>query len=474
MTAGSVRPYPSYTPSGVPSLGDVPERWNVVPLCAIARMKSVTGKEERELLSVYLDRGVVRFSDVDEKRTNATSEDLSKYQAVDPGDFVLNNQQAWRGSVGVSQHTGIVSPAYLVLSLNSAIAPAYANLLFRDRSMVDQYLICSRGVGTIQRNLYWPSLKRAFTLLPPVPDQSAIVRYIAHVGRRIRKYIRAKQKLIVLLNEQKQAIIHKAVTRGLDPNVKLKPSGVPWLGDVPEHWAVVPIKRAFVSMDYGISESATEAGTIRLLTMGHIRDGRVTVPTDGGVSVVDPALVLQPNDLLFNRTNSAELVGKVGLFRGADAVVTFASYLVRMRPRQQNDSEYLNLLLNDCSVLSAARREAIPSLHQSNLNPTRYGRLHIAIPQLSEQATIVRFLKTATAVQDAAVDRAQREIDLLREYRTRLVADVVTGKLDVREAAAGLPEEAEEAELQDEIGADGDDIEDSVGEAEADGGEAGS
>jgi len=140
-----LKPYPSYKDSGVPWLGEVPEHWQVTPLCAIARMKSITGVEDRKLLSVYLDRGVIPFSEVDEKRTNVTSEDLSKYQAVDPGDFVLNNQQAWRGSVGVSQHTGIVSPAYLVLALNPVIDPAYANFLFRERAMVDQYLIGSRG-----------------------------------------------------------------------------------------------------------------------------------------------------------------------------------------------------------------------------------------------------------------------------------------------------------------------------------------
>jgi type I restriction enzyme S subunit len=120
-----------------------------------------------------------------------------------------------------------------------------------------------------------------------------------------------------------------------------------------------------------------------------------------------------------------------------------------MRHRHQNDPEYLNLLLNDRCVLFAARREAIPSLHQSNLNPARYGRLHIALPLFSEQAAIVRFLKTEMADQEAAIERAGREISLLREYRTRLIADVVTGKVDVREAARQLLDEADEFELRE-------------------------
>jgi type I restriction enzyme S subunit len=275
------------------------------------------------------------------------------------------------------------------------------------------------------------------------------VRFLDHADRRIRRYIRAKQKLIKLLEEQKQAIVHSVVTRGLDPNVRLKPSGVQWLGDVPEHWAVLPIKRAFSSMVYGISESAINEGSIRLLTMGHIRGGTITVPTEGGVISVNSSMLVEQNDLLFNRTNSAELVGKIGLFRGAPAPVTFASYLVRLRPRSDVDPEFLNLLLNDHSVLSVARREALPSLHQANLNPTRYGRLHIALPDRAEQKEIVRFVSTATASVQATIDRTHREVVLLREYRTSLISDVVTGKLDVREAAR-LSETVEEHDVVDE------------------------
>ncbi|MGB6120719.1 MAG: hypothetical protein WBG80_02330, partial [Bacteroidota bacterium] len=234
------------------------------------------------------------------------------------------------------------------------------------------------------------------------------------------------------------------VTRGLDPNVRLKPSGVEWLGDVPESWQVLPIKRAFLSMDYGISESATDEGSIRLLTMGNIKDGQVSIPESGGISTVDPELLLAPNDLLFNRTNSAELVGKVGLFKGADLNVTFASYLVRMRSKSGHDPNYLNCLLNDRSILSVVRRESIPSLHQSNLNPTRYGRLQIALPPLSEQRWILRHIKSSTGNLDHAIEVANRELGFLQEYRTHLITDVVTGKLDVRDVAESLPDEPEE------------------------------
>src|SRR5262245_38290879 len=242
MMINSLQPYPSLKGSGVAWLGGVPAHWDVLPLCALATPRRVTNKASRKLLSVYLGRGVIPFSDVEEKRTNATSEDLSTYQAAEPGDFVLNNQQAWRGSVGVSRYEGIVSPAYLVLVLDRRLDPEFADRLLCDRGMVAQYLVCSKGVGSIQRNLYWQHLRRIVTLVPPVSEQAAIVRFLNHVDRRIRRYIRAKQKLIELLEEQKQAIIYRAVTRGLDPNVRLKTSGVEWLRDMPEHWEVRRVK----------------------------------------------------------------------------------------------------------------------------------------------------------------------------------------------------------------------------------------
>ena len=204
VCVADLKPYAEYKGSGSTWLGQVPGHWGVLPLAALARQKSVVNETKRQLLSVYLYSGVVRFSDVEEKRTNATSEDLNKYQAVDPGDFVLNNQQAWRGSVGVSNHAGIVSPAYLVLALSERYSTRYANLLFRDRSMVSQYLVCSKGVGTIQRNLYWPHLKRVGVIVPPTAEQAAIVRFLDWANGRLERAIRAKRKVIALLNEQKQ------------------------------------------------------------------------------------------------------------------------------------------------------------------------------------------------------------------------------------------------------------------------------
>lgn len=202
--------------SGVKWLGDIPQRWRTVPLYAIAQIKSINNCIDLPLMSVYLDAGVVPFAEREEKRTNATSKDLTNYQRVDPGDFVLNNQQAWRGSVGVSFHSGIVSPAYIVLSLNNTLDSQYANYLFRSRCMVDQYLVISRGVGSIQRNLYWSALKRVVVPIPSKEEQMEIVEYLDNINNKFDVTIKKLTEEVAVLEEYKNKIIADTVTGKID------------------------------------------------------------------------------------------------------------------------------------------------------------------------------------------------------------------------------------------------------------------
>lgn len=202
--------------SGVKWLGDIPAHWEIVPLCAIAKEKSICDCVDLPLLSVYLDEGVILFSEKEEKRTNVTSKDLSKYQRVDPGDFVLNNQQAWRGSVGVSNHTGIVSPAYIVASLDDTLDRTYANYLLRSRKMVDQYLVISRGVGSIQRNIYWTSLKRVVVPVPPKEEQKMIVSNLEESDRKLSEAADRLKREIETLEEYKTKLIADVVTGKID------------------------------------------------------------------------------------------------------------------------------------------------------------------------------------------------------------------------------------------------------------------
>lgn len=198
--------------SGVEWIGQVPEHWEKYPLFVQAKISSITNHIDKELLSVYLDRGVIRFSDVDEKRTNVTSLDLSKYQLVRKGNFVLNNQQAWRGSVGISNYEGIVSPAYLILELSNKFESNYANYLFRNGTMVAHYFVASKGVGSIQRNLYWGNLRRTPIFIPPLSEQQRIADYLNTQTAKIDQAIALKTAHIEKLKEYKSVLINDVVT----------------------------------------------------------------------------------------------------------------------------------------------------------------------------------------------------------------------------------------------------------------------
>ena len=436
-----ISPYPSYKATMASRVDQAPEHWDVVPLSAVARVKSVVNKPHLQLLSVYLNEGVILFSEAEERRTNPTSEDLSKYQVVDPSDLVLNNQQAWRGSVGVSRHCGIVSPAYLVLSLNSRLTQKFAELLFRDRMMVDQYLVASKGVGTIQRNLYWPHLKRATTIIPPLEEQAAIVRYLDDADQRIRAYVSAKERLIALMEETRQVLIQQAVTRGLDPNVRLKPSVVEWLGEIPELWEVRKLKQVCSQhAQYGANIPASEYTTsgLRFLRTtditekGHLTGEGVYIPI-----YLSPEHILKDGDILLSRSGT---IGRSFQYQSdKHGPCSYAGYLVRFVPNVEMFPRFIYLFTLTATFRHSVQQAAIASTIE-NVNAEKYANIHLPVPPLNEQICIVEELDKTTKKIDTVISCARRQIEFMEEYRTRLIAEVITGKLDVREAAGQLPD----------------------------------
>ncbi|MFH2042755.1 MAG: restriction endonuclease subunit S, partial [Acidobacteriota bacterium] len=236
-----LKPYPVMKDSGVPWLGEVPEPWKVLPNRAIFMEIKEREHPEEQMLSVTITKGVIPQQKLlaDRSKKDSSNQDKSAYKVVRPGDIAYNKMRAWQGAIGVSDHQGIVSPAYVVQRPRDGAHPRYFHYLLRTPSFAKEAERWSYGITSDMWSLRPEHFKMIYGCLPSPNEQATIVRYLDHMDRRIRKYIRVKQKLIKLLEEQKQAIIHRAVTRGLDPNVRLKPSGVGWLGDVPEHWEIL-------------------------------------------------------------------------------------------------------------------------------------------------------------------------------------------------------------------------------------------
>lgn len=190
--------------------------WQVVPFWSLATNKCVTGLADVGLLSVYLDRGVIPYSEGG-GLVHKPAESLDKYQLVEPGDFVMNNQQAWRGSVGVSMHRGIVSPAYIVLGLDrSKIEPSFANYAFRSKLYVEQFMLASMSVGDIQRQIKWHLLRRIPVSLPSLDEQRTIAARLDREKTRIGTLIAKTERSIELLKEHRSALITAAVTGKID------------------------------------------------------------------------------------------------------------------------------------------------------------------------------------------------------------------------------------------------------------------
>ncbi|WP_417856730.1 restriction endonuclease subunit S [Xanthomarina gelatinilytica] len=429
-TKATFKKYPAYKDSGVEWLGQVPRNWEVLPLFALTKLKSISNCPDLELLSVYLDLGVIRFSDIDAKRTNATSLDLSKYQKVEPGDFVLNNQQAWRGSVGVSNYEGIVSPAYIILSLSHKLNPSFANYYFRNGAMVSQYLISSKGVGTIQRNLYWPQLRRTYVGIPPKEEQTAIANFLDDKTAKIDQAIAQKEQLIALLKERKQIIIQNAVTKGLDPNVKLKDSGVEWIGEIPEHWEVKKLKYVSKINIDSLPDNTPAACKFEYVDIG-------SVSFENGIERTES----------FTFKNSPSRARRIAK-EGDTVISTVRTYLKAIDYVTEEKSKFIYstgfAILTPINIQKAFLYHFVRSnafteqvtvdskgMSYPAINSTDLSRLSLAIPSFEEQSEIVCHIETQSTKIDQAISLQQIQIEKLKEYKATLIESAVTGKIKV-------------------------------------------
>lgn len=444
-----LRPYPAMKDSGVPWLGQVPEHWAVVKIKRLFLEKEDrVGSKDVPLLSLTRAQGLVLHAS--STRRIASVEDLFKYKLCGPDDLVMNRMQAWSGMFSASNLTGAVSPDYSVFKMRAEGNVKFFEHLLKVPSIVDQFAQASRGIGSGFNRLYTPDFGAVDVVMPPPDEQAAIVRFLDHADRRIRKAIAAKQKLIRLLQEQKQVIIHQAVTRGLDPNVRLKPSGVEWLGDVPEGWEVRRCRYIFREVDLR-SADGSEQHLSMSQRLGLVPSDLVENRTLISESYAGGKLC-QVDDLVLNR-----LKAHLGVFATAkfDGVIS-PDYSV-FRPIHSGETRYFESVLKS----PACRRELFTRARGIvegfwRLYTDDFYDIRLPCPSPEEQEAIIAFCDTISVKVDKQVACIEKEISLLREYRTRLIADVVTGKLDVREAALLLPEPAEEAVPEElEAGAEG-------------------
>lgn len=444
-----LEPYPEYKESGQRWVGDVPKHWWVVPNRALFAEVKERNHPDEEMLSVTITRGIVRQKELLEGSSKKDSSNLDKaaYKLVQPRDIAYNKMRAWQGAVGASAHRGIISPAYVVLRLRDAHdLPSYFHHLYRTPQFAKEAERWSYGITSDMWSLRPEHFKMIYTPQPPPAEQAAIVRFLDWGNGRLERAIQAKQKVIALLGEQKQAIIHRAVTRGLDPSVPLKTSGIAWVGDIPQHWEVRRAKYLFHEVD----DRSTDGGE-ELLSVSHLTG--VTPRSQKNITMFKAASyaghkVCRPGDLVVNTMWA--WMGALGVST-CSGIISPAYAVYRPRRPAAIVGVYLDGLLRSRPYVSniICRSTGVRS-SRLRLYPDEFFRLPIIQPPAEEQQRIVQAIQRETAEMNAAISRLDREVELLREYRTRMVADVVTGKLDVREAAARLPDEAQTDPVEDD------------------------
>ena len=456
----NLKPYPTYKDSGVPWLGEVPAHWEVrrgKMLFQPIDVRSRTGEEE--LLTVSSERGVVPRASANV--TMFKAESYVGYKLCWPDDLVINSLWAWARGLGVSRYHGIVSSAYGVYRLlpKCKTSSQFIHNLVRSTPFQWELQVRSKGIWVSRLQLTDEAFLGAPFPVPPLPEQTAIVRFLAHADRRIRRYICAKQKLIALLEEQKQAIIHQAVTGQIDvrtgqPYPAYKPSGVEWLGDVPEHWQVfrlATICNKITNGYVGPTRDILVSAGIRYLQSLHIKKNKIQF--DGRYFVEDSwsrthaKSILREGDVLVVQTGD---IGQVAVvpkeFEGSNC---HALIILSCRPNRAS-GQFISFVLNSNYGFHSLKRIKTGALHP-HLNCTFVREIRTPLPPRDEQDTLAACLSCEITRIDAVLEKIKKSTDLLHEYRTRLIADVVTGKLDVREAADALPE-VDLLAVEDELG----------------------
>lgn len=448
-----LKPYPAYKDSGVPWLGRVPAHWHVLPARAMYEPKCVknSGMRERTVLSLSYGRIVVRPED---RLHGLVPESFETYQIIDPGDIVVRTTdlQNDRTSLRIAQssHRGIVTSAYLCLKTRVGVLPEFGYQMLNMYDLTK--VIYGYGSG-LRQSFGFEDIKRMPVLVPPLAEQRAVVAFLSRVDRQVRRYTRAKQKQIALLNEHKQAIIHRAVTRGLDPNVSLKPSGVRWLGEIPDHWEVWRVGH-FAVVGNGSTPSRSnaaywEGGSYPWLNSASVNRNPICKAEQ---FVTDLALAechlprVQPGSVLVAITGQ-------GKTRGTSAVLaieaTINQHVAYITPRRNVvTAEYLQLAF----VGAYQELRAISDNSGSTKSALTCGDIEnfkVALPPLTEQAEILSRVRQETQAIDRLIEHTETQLNLLQEYRTRLIADVVTGKLDVQEASTQLPISDDESDPLD-------------------------
>ena len=459
-------PYPDYRRTDLKWFEHLPDSWAILRTKQMFRLviEKAPVNNQMELLSVYTHIGVRPRKSLEQRGNKASTTD--GYWVVKEGDIICNKLLAWMGAIGVSHYQGVTSPAYDILRPIKSCNTDYYHFLFRTKKYLQQFKIRSRGIMDMRLRLYFDQFGQIPIPVPPRREQDQIVAYLRAQDAHIARFIKTKRDLIKLLTEQKLRIIDHAVARGLDASVALKQSGIEWLGEVPEHWEVKPLKRWVRLNARTLGQKTRPDFEFRYVDIGSVQTGRLMKEPERIRFEAAPSRarrVLRRGDTIISTVRTyLKAIWYVG--EDADDLIASTGFAV-LTPGSGVEPEYLGYVIQSSPFVNRVTANSIGIAYPA-IAETVLGRFPVALPPtVDEQQAIVAHIKTESAPLDDAIARTEEEIKLIREYRDRLIADVVTGQVDVRSWQPGPDDVVDDAALA----ALGDENEDVTDEEDGDG-----
>lgn len=452
--------YPTYQASGLPWVPKVPQGWNVFRNGRLFAHRVQIGFPDLPILEVSLRTGV-RVRDMENLKRKQVMSQKERYKRAAKGDIAYNMMRMWQGALGPAPVDGLVSPAYVVVKPFDEANSAYYSYLFRTDDYMREVNKFSRGIVADRNRLYWDEFKQMPSLVPPRDEQDQIVAYLRAQDAHIARLIKAKRDLIGLLTEQKLRIIDHAVTRGLDASVALKPSGIEWLGDVPKHWTVKPLKRWVRLNASALGEKTDPDFEFRYLDIGSVKTGRLAKELERLRFANAPSRarrVLRRGDTIIS-TVRTYLKAIWYVNEEANDLIASTGFAV-LTPGREIEPEYLGYVIQSTGFVNRVTANSIGIAYPA-IAETVLGRFPVVMPStLEEQRAILAHIKAESAPLDQAIEQALTEIRLIREYRDRQITDVVTGQVDVRGWVPGPDDVVAEEDLaalsgDEEIDTDG-------------------
>lgn len=426
--------YDCYRKSGVEWLGEVPSHWNVKRLAHYF-------DERRTKVSdaVYPPLSVTKNGIVPQLDTAAKTDDGDNRKLVLSGDFVINSRSDRKGSSGLSRLDGSVSLINTVLTPQPGMVGNFAHHLLRSVPFQEEYYRYGKGIVADLWSTNFSEARNIVLAVPPPAEQAAIAAFLDRETGKIDALVEAQTRLIELLKEKRQAVISHAVTKGLDPAAPMKDSGVEWLGQLPAHWEVKPL-RSFAELVTGLTPPSGDTSLYADDAEGHpwLRPEDLDeqgLPSTASRTLTDEGIALCRS--IQARSSLVCCIGTIGKVGFVNEPVATNQQITAIQPSARHRFIYHALIAARAEMEASAVGNVLRIL-----NSTRLGNIHLPLPPLDEADAISAHIDCQTAVTDELCDHAEAAITLLQERRAALISAAVTGKIDVRGLA---PEQAEAA-----------------------------